>query len=74
MYYPPDGDGAASCEFTIVSLDGKRWRWEVCGASGMACAAERDAWVACGSADTAVATGTGETISFAYHIFLFLRM
>lgn len=28
----------------------------------------------CGSADTAVATGTGETISFAYHIFLFLRM
>ncbi|KAI8423964.1 hypothetical protein MSG28_002633 [Choristoneura fumiferana] len=42
-----DGDGAASCEFTIVSLDGKRWRWEVCGASGMACAAERDAWVAC---------------------------
>ncbi|XP_028171165.1 centaurin-gamma-1A isoform X2 [Ostrinia furnacalis] len=41
-----DGDAASSCEFTIVSLDGKRWRWEV-GASGCAAAAERDAWVAC---------------------------
>ncbi|XP_026321871.1 centaurin-gamma-1A isoform X1 [Hyposmocoma kahamanoa] len=40
-----DGDGATSCEFTIVSLDGKRWRWEV-GATGCAAAAERDAWVA----------------------------
>ncbi|KAL0832505.1 hypothetical protein ABMA28_000721 [Loxostege sticticalis] len=41
-----DADAATSCEFTIVSLDGKRWRWEV-GASGCAAAAERDAWVAC---------------------------
>lgn len=45
----PDGD-FTSCEFTIVSLDGKRWRWEVCGlacgggAAGAA-AAERDVWV-----------------------------
>ncbi|PZC79929.1 hypothetical protein B5X24_HaOG215611 [Helicoverpa armigera] len=47
-----DGEYATSCEFTIVSLDGKRWRWEVCGAAGGgagaagAAAAERDAWVA----------------------------
>lgn len=45
-----DGEYATSCEFTIVSLDGKRWRWEVCGAAGAggagAAAAERDAWVA----------------------------
>ncbi|XP_041970576.1 centaurin-gamma-1A isoform X2 [Aricia agestis] len=40
-----EGDGATSYEFTIVSLDGKRWRWEV-GAGGGAAAAERDAWVA----------------------------
>ncbi|XP_048006683.1 centaurin-gamma-1A-like [Leguminivora glycinivorella] len=40
-----DGESGASCEFTIVSLDGKRWRWEVGGASGAAAAAERDAWV-----------------------------
>ncbi|XP_038222902.1 centaurin-gamma-1A isoform X2 [Zerene cesonia] len=42
-----EGESATSCEFTIVSLDGKRWRWEVCsGASAAAAAAERDAWVA----------------------------
>ncbi|XP_075971301.1 centaurin gamma 1A [Anticarsia gemmatalis] len=50
-----DGEYATMCEFTIVSLDGKRWRWEVCGAGGAggagaagagAAAAERDAWVA----------------------------
>ncbi|KAJ8727341.1 hypothetical protein PYW07_001460 [Mythimna separata] len=46
-----DGEYATSCEFTIVSLDGKRWRWEVCGtgsgsAAAGAAAAERDAWVA----------------------------
>ncbi|KAL4710776.1 hypothetical protein ACJJTC_009325 [Scirpophaga incertulas] len=40
-----EGEGSSSCEFMIVSLDGKRWRWEV-GASGAAAAAERDAWVA----------------------------
>ncbi|CAG9795384.1 unnamed protein product [Diatraea saccharalis] len=40
-----EGENASSCEFTIVSLDGKRWRWEV-GATGCAAAAERDAWVA----------------------------
>ncbi|XP_022123327.1 centaurin-gamma-1A isoform X1 [Pieris rapae] len=42
-----EGESATSCEFTIVSLDGKRWRWEVCGGSSPgAAAAERDAWVA----------------------------
>ncbi|XP_045517984.1 centaurin-gamma-1A isoform X4 [Pieris brassicae] len=42
-----EGEIATSCEFTIVSLDGKRWRWEVCGGSSPgAAAAERDAWVA----------------------------
>ncbi|XP_053603597.1 centaurin-gamma-1A isoform X2 [Plodia interpunctella] len=44
-----DGEPASSCEFTIVSLDGKRWRWEVpagAGSPGLA-AADRDAWVAC---------------------------
>ncbi|XP_037296680.1 centaurin-gamma-1A [Manduca sexta] len=56
-----EGDYGSSCEFTIVSLEGKRWRWEVCaggagaagagaGAAGAggaaAAAAERDAWVA----------------------------
>ncbi|KAJ2952175.1 hypothetical protein O0L34_g4454 [Tuta absoluta] len=44
-----EGESATSCEFTIVSLDGKRWRWEVgggAGAGGCAAAAERDAWVA----------------------------
>ncbi|KAH9643329.1 hypothetical protein HF086_012999 [Spodoptera exigua] len=42
-----EGEYATSCEFTIVSLDGKRWRWEVTGAAaGAAAAAERDAWVA----------------------------
>ncbi|XP_037868767.1 centaurin-gamma-1A isoform X3 [Bombyx mori] len=43
-----EGECGTSCEFTIVSLDGKRWRWEVCGAggAGAAAAAERDAWVA----------------------------
>lgn len=36
-----------SCEFTIVSLDGKRWRWEVVAGGGAGAAgAERDAWVA----------------------------
>ncbi|KAG7307998.1 hypothetical protein JYU34_006627 [Plutella xylostella] len=40
-----DGESATSSEFTIVSLEGKRWRWEVGGAGGAA-AAERDAWVA----------------------------
>ncbi|CAK1545998.1 unnamed protein product [Leptosia nina] len=41
-----EGESATSCEFTIVSLDGKRWRWEVCsGSSPAAAAAERDAWV-----------------------------
>lgn len=47
VYVSPDADSATSCEFTIVSLDGKRWRWEVGGASGAAAAAARDAWVAC---------------------------
>lgn len=48
----PDADPSNSCSFTIVSLDGKRWRWEVGaaggagGAGGGAAAAERDAWVA----------------------------
>ncbi|KPJ10043.1 Centaurin-gamma-1A [Papilio machaon] len=46
-----EGESATSCEFTIVSLDGKRWRWEVCAGggaagAGAAAAAERDAWVA----------------------------
>ncbi|KPJ20510.1 Centaurin-gamma-1A [Papilio machaon] len=46
-----EGENATSCEFTIVSLDGKRWRWEVCAGggaagAGAAAAAERDAWVA----------------------------
>ncbi|XP_047528456.1 centaurin-gamma-1A isoform X1 [Vanessa atalanta] len=42
-----DAESATSCEFTIVSLDGKRWRWEVgAGGTPAACAAERDAWVA----------------------------
>ncbi|CAK1598426.1 unnamed protein product [Parnassius mnemosyne] len=41
-----EGESATSCEFTIVSLDGKRWRWEVGSGTGAAAAAERDAWVA----------------------------
>ncbi|XP_039749849.1 centaurin-gamma-1A isoform X1 [Pararge aegeria] len=42
-----DAESATSSEFTIVSLDGKRWRWEVgAGGTPAACAAERDAWVA----------------------------
>ncbi|XP_050664291.1 centaurin-gamma-1A isoform X2 [Leptidea sinapis] len=42
-----DGESASPSEFTIVSLDGKRWRWEVCGGtSAAAAAAERDSWVA----------------------------
>ncbi|XP_072940121.1 centaurin-gamma-1A [Epargyreus clarus] len=42
-----EGDTANSCEFTIVSLDGKRWRWVVgAGSTPAAAAAERDAWVA----------------------------
>ncbi|XP_023943966.1 centaurin-gamma-1A isoform X1 [Bicyclus anynana] len=42
-----DAESATSSEFTIVSLDGKRWRWEVgAGGTPAASAAERDAWVA----------------------------
>lgn len=41
-----EGEGATCSEFTIVSLDGKRWRWEV-GGGGVAAGAERDAWVVC---------------------------